>query len=230
MNEALKKELAALSSEKHAEFSKKLIPTSALIMGVKTPELKRLAKKISRGDYKAFLSAPCYNTYEETALRALVISFAKLDLSERLALIEDFVPHIDNWAVCDLFCSALRPVIKKNRGEFFALIQKYLYSDKEFYIRFGLVVILVGFVCEEYAPLAFEIFDTVDKSAFYAMMGAAWTLAEFYIKLPELTLPYLLNNRLDDRTYNKAISKMLESYRVSDEDKKMLRRMKRKSS
>ncbi len=224
----VRRELYALADEKHAAFSRKLIETKADILGVKTPDLKRIAKRLAREDMSAYFSELSFDVYEETAIRALLISYGKLGLKERMALIEDFVPHIDNWGICDLFCSSLRPHIKKNQSEFWALIQKYLYSDKEFYIRFGLVVMLVGFVSPEYAEAAFRTLDCVDTGAYYAMMAAAWTLSEFYIKLPGLTLPYLENNRLDDITYNKALSKMLDSHRVSREDREMIRRMKRK--
>ncbi|MBQ3379368.1 MAG: DNA alkylation repair protein [Clostridia bacterium] len=228
MNGEIKRELISLADRSTAEFSKKLISTKAEIMGVKTPLLKRMAKEISKGDYKSFLGDPQYGTYEETAIRALVISYAKMPHEERMSLIADFVPHIDNWGICDLFTSSLRPVIKKNQSEFWSFIQEYLYSGDEFKIRFGLVVILVGFVSKEYAAPAFDVLDSVDLRSYYAMMGAAWVLSEFYIKLPEITTSYLLNNRLDDITYNKAISKMLDSYRVSDKDKAALRLMKRK--
>lgn len=228
MQNALKSELSALADEKRAAFSLALIPNSAPILGIKSEDLKKTAKRIARGNFGAYLACAEDTTHEEICLQALIISYAVMDLDVRLKYIEGFIPKIKNWAVCDTFCSALRPVIKKNQAEFWEFIKPYLYSDEEFKIRFGAVMILVGFVSEEYAARAFEIFDTIKRDGYYAMMAAAWALAEFYVKLPEITLSYLLNNRLDDTTYNKALQKICESKRVNPEAKQKIRAMKRK--
>lgn len=58
--------------------------------------------------------------------------------------------------------------------------------------------------------------------------GVAWGVATAYAKYPKETHAFLLENHLDDETYNKAIQKMIESYRISAEDKEILRGMKRK--
>ena len=71
--------------------------------------------------------------------------------------------------------------------------------------------------------------DKLDNPAYYTKMGVAWCVATAYAKYPEATMQYLKDNKLDDWTYNKSIQKMIESFRVPDEDKKILRAMKRKA-
>jgi len=221
-------ELLALSSEKLASFSARLINTSHPILGVSTPQLKKLAKRIVKGDFYSYLACDKCNTHEEICLKALIISYADIEINERFKLLSEFIPKIDNWAVCDMMCSALRPIIKKHQDEFWEFIKSYLSDDREFYIRVGVVIILVGFVSEEYAKASFDIFESVKRDDYYVIMAVAWTLAEFFIKLPDITLPYLKKCPLDDITYNKTLQKIIESKRVSDETKSMIRMMKRR--
>ena len=228
MQDILRAELLPLSDEKRAAFTSKLIPNSAPILGVKSEDIKKIAKRLARGDFHTYLASSEDTTHEETVLQALIISYAKMDLQERLKYLEGFIPKIKNWALCDALCSALRPVIIKNRPAFWQFIRPYLYSNEEFKIRFGVVIILTGFVLEEYSQQAFEIFDTINCQGYYAMMGAAWALAEFYIKMPSVTYPYLLNNHLNDAAYNKALQKICESNRVNKEAKVKIRALKRK--
>ena len=59
-------------------------------------------------------------------------------------------------------------------------------------------------------------------------MAVAWALSVCYVKFPQKTMLLFKDNRLDDFTYNKALQKILESNRVSDSDKSIIRGMKRK--
>ncbi|MNH46031.1 hypothetical protein D3C79_1086570 [compost metagenome] len=61
-------------------------------------------------------------------------------------------------------------------------------------------------------------------------MAVSWALSMCYVKLPAATIDYLRTNTLDDFTYNKALQKITESYRVDPESKKMIRGMKRKKN
>ena len=61
-------------------------------------------------------------------------------------------------------------------------------------------------------------------------MGYAWLLATMMAKFPTKTFEFMENNEIDTWTYNKAIQKMIESYRVSEEYKTILKNMKKKQS
>jgi 3-methyladenine DNA glycosylase AlkD len=75
---------------------------------------------------------------------------------------------------------------------------------------------------------ALKILQAIKHEDYYVKMGVAWAISIFYIKQPQLTLPLLQENNLDDFTHNKAIQKIRESFRVSKEDQEMLNGLKRK--
>jgi len=140
--------------------------------------------------------------------------------------IESFVPKIDNWAVCDVFCAGLK-ITKKYKEEMWDFIQKYVKSDKEFEIRFGIVMILDYYIEREYLKKDFEIFDFITSDAYYVQMAVAWAISVCLVKFYDETVIYLKKANLDNFTYNKAIQKAIESYRITDEQKTALRKMKR---
>lgn len=84
------------------------------------------------------------------------------------------------------------------------------------------------FLTEAYIARVLAVWDRLDHPGYYRKMGVAWGVATAYAKYPKETHAFLLENHLDDETYNKAIQKMIESYRISAEDKEILRGMKRK--
>ena len=89
-------------------------------------------------------------------------------------------------------------------------------------------MLLDHYVKEEYIDKIFKIIDNIKNEEYYVEMGIAWLVAELYIKFPKQTMKYLKNNKLNKFTYNKALQKARESYRVSKEEKEILNKMKRK--
>ena len=136
------------------------------------------------------------------------------------------MPKIDNWAVCDIFCAGLK-ITKKYRVEMWNLLQKYLKSNKEFEIRFAIVMILDFYIDEEYIERNFKIFDNIASQDYYVQLAVAWAISICLIKFYDKTLDYLEHADLDNFTYNKALQKAIESYRIDDKNKMILRKMKR---
>ena len=160
-------------------------------------------------------------------LQGMLIGFIKnTDIKEVLEAIKNFIPKIDNWAVCDIFCAGLKAV-NKNKDTFWNFIQKYLKSKKEFELRFALVIILDYFIDDKHIKDALNIFDNIKHDGYYVKMAIAWAISVAFVKFPETTIIYLKNNNLDDWTYNKALQKICESLRVSKETKKIIKAMKR---
>ena len=100
-------------------------------------------------------------------------------------------------------------------------------SDKEFEIRFGIVIILDYYIDEEYLDKNFEIFQKIKNDNYYVKMAIAWAISICLIKYYDRTIKYLEKAKLDNWTYNKSIQKAIESYRISDEQKEYLRKMKK---
>ncbi len=219
--------LLELADSKYQSFQSGLVPGADNLLGVRVPELRKLAKEIAKGDWEAFLAENDREWYENDMLQGLVIACAKMDFGRRMDLIRDFIPRINNWAVCDVFCGSLKET-KKHRDEVWEFLQPYLKSREEYEIRFGVVMLLSHFVEEAYLDRAFAVFDAITCDAYYVRMAVAWAVSVYFVHFPDESMAYLLHNQLDDWTYNKAIQKITESDRVEKEMKDVLRGMKRK--
>ena len=60
-----------------------------------------------------------------------------------------------------------------------------------------------------------------------AKMGIAWAFATIMAKYEDKMFVYLNNSSLDKWTYNKALCKMRESFRVSEKAKQQLKNMRK---
>ena len=214
-------ELNRHKDQKFADFQQKIInPRAQKIIGVRTPLLRTLVKKY-KDEYQT-LAAFCDEYYEVTFLKLNVL--ALLEYEELLHYLPDAVKSIENWALCDTF----KPkCIAKNREAFLPYLEKYLTGD-EFSARFALVTLLNFYVEKSYLPFIFNALQTCDKTPYYAYMGASWLLSEVLVKHFLDGVEFLQKNTLDIRTHNKAIQKARESYRLSQEQKELLKTLKRK--
>ena len=218
MENIIRKQIFELIDTDYQKFSAALIPTINNVLGVRLPELRKIAKKIAKGAKDEY--------WEEIMLQGMVIGYVKTDIEELLFYVASFVPKIDNWSVCDSFCIGLKST-KENKERVWEFLQPYLSSKKEYEIRFGVVMLLDFYIETEYIERVLNLLDRVKHEGFYAKMAVAWAVSICYVKLPDLTMEYLRNNMLDDFTYNKALQKITESNRVDKETKSIIRSMKR---
>ena len=137
-----------------------------------------------------------------------------------------FLPKIDNWCICDTFCSSLK-IINKNKDKYFNFFTNTIDLNKPFNIRVSLVILNSYYITEKYIDKIFKFIDNIKSEHYYVKMGEAWLISTCYIKFKDETLKYLKNNNLDNFTYNKSIQKIVESNRVSKNEKDTLRKMKR---
>ena len=214
--------------EKFKDFTSALIPGARPILGVRVPILRKLAKEIAEGDWQTYLREASEDSYEEVAIKGFVIGYAKAELEVLLPYIAEHIEKINDWSLCDGFCSNLK-VVKKHREEFLEFLLPYAKIDDEFKQRVVAVMLMTYYLTDEYIDMTLKVLDNLKNEKYYCKMAVAWAIATAWAKQREKTYCYMLdgNNTLDDWSYNKAIQKMLESYRVSDEDKVMLRKMKR---
>lgn len=222
----IREKIFELADEKYKEFHSGLCPNTNNIVGVRVPVLRNYAKELARGDFRKYLANAKDEYYEEVMLQGMVIGLAKMELEERLDYVKRFVPKIDNWAICDVFCAGLK-FVNKNKEKVWKFLKQYLKSNKEFEIRFGVVMLLDFYITEDYIDRVIKILNEIKHEGYYVKMAVAWAISICYIKFPSETMKLLHENELDDFTYNKALQKIIESYRVSEEDKKMIRTMKR---
>lgn len=223
------KELEGLSEEKFAAFQRRIIRDDKLkIAGVRTPALRALAKKY-KGEYEAF--SHFSDEFYEVVFLKLSLA-AALPYEEFIAVSDDCVALISDWALCDCFAPAC---IKKHREDYVPFIKKYLtcttgYSEGEYVRRFALTTLLHFYVEEKYLDLIFDCVKSCRQEKYYVMMGAAWLLAEVLIKQYERGFEYLNSTMCDINIKNKAISKACDSFRLTDGQKEQLKALRVKRS
>ena len=163
-------------------------------------------------------------------LKGLLIGYArrraKAPLSEILAEAGDFLPLIDNWSVCDSFCSTLK-IAREYPEEVWDFLLPYFRSENEFFVRFAVVMSLDYYINPEYIDRLFPLYDSIRHPAYYVKMAVAWAVSMCYVRFPQKTESYLASCALDDFTYNRAIQKTTESRCVDAQTKAHLRSLKR---
>lgn len=227
MKNIIKNQIKNLADKEYKEFHSKLCPGTNNILGVRIPILRKYAKDLAKEyEIRELLKEIDTEYYEEVMLSGMLIGLEKGNIEEILEDIKGFIPKIDNWAVCDIFCGGLK-ITKNYKKEMWNFIQKYLESNKEFEVRFGVVMILSYYIEEEYIEKIFKIFDKITNTAYYVQMAVAWAISICLIKFYDRTVEYLKKATIDDFTYNKALQKATESYRITAEKKIELRNMKK---
>lgn len=194
--------------------------------GVKIPVLRKIAKQIAIEKNYEYFNQP-HESFEEIIIHAFAIGYLKEDIDKCLNLFEKFIPQIDNWAVNDGLCQNFK-IAKKNQAKTYQFLLKYTNSTNEWEIRVVAVMLLSHFINDNYVDKAIKILDNLKQVSYMAKMGIAWAVCEVMCRYPNKCFEYLKVSKLDKWTYNKAISKMIESFRVSKENKEKLRQMKRK--
>ena len=228
MENKIREKLFELADEKYRQFHSGLCPGVDNIIGVRVPILRNYAKELLKENNLSQLIKEINDKYyEEIMLKGMLIGLSKKEnLNTILNYIREFIPKIDNWAVCDVFCAGLK-ITNKYKKEMWEFIQTYLKSEKEFEIRFSVVMILDYYIDEDYLDKDFMIFDSITSEDYYAQMAVAWTVSICLIKFYDETINYLRRSKLDIFTFNKALQKAVESYRINDEQKEFLKNMKR---
>lgn len=227
--EQLLAELFARRDETYRVFNERIVnvpPGSSI--GVRTPLLRAYGRALVREeefDLNALLSFP-NDVYEVRLLKCFAVGYKKMPFSEKAAYIDRCLPVLDGWAVCDLFCSVLKE-IKKHREEFFPQLSRYVGQGTEFSQRFAYVLLLGCYMDEAWLPAVFSLLDRARTEFYYTHMGAAWLLAEVFVKFFDRGVAYCGVTALSPKTCNKAIQKACESFRLRDEQKIFLKSLKK---
>jgi 3-methyladenine DNA glycosylase AlkD len=218
--------IQSLADEPYRKMQNRIVPGAENIMGVRVPKLRNLAKQLAKGDWRAYLLEAQDTSYEETMLQGLVIGYAKTEQEETLRRIADFIPKINNWAVCDVCCSSFQTAAK-DKEKLLEFLLPYLKSSQEFELRFAAVMMMDFLITDAYIDTLLRMYDGIHHDGYYVKMAVAWALSVCFVKYPDKTMRYLHANHLDDWTYNKTLQKIVESYRVEAETKTVIRGMRR---
>ena len=246
--DSIAKTLRQMADPKTAAFSAKTIPNidPKSILGIKTPELRALAKELLKSPKGAaqsvgkakkavasvlpsaaqkFLSSLPHKYFEENQLHGFLISEIG-GFEQCVQELERFLPFMDNWAVCDQCSPAC---FKKNRAALLPLIKKWIKSERVYTVRFAIVNLMRHFLDQDFKPEFLKMAAAVKSDEYYIKMAVAWYFAEALAKQWDAALPYIKAKRLEAWTHNKAIQKARESFKVSDERKELLAGLKAQS-
>ncbi len=220
------KYLMSLQDLKYREFHTSLVLNSKYeFIGIRTPIMKDVAKQISKGDIEEFLKYAQDKYYEEIMIQGLVISHIK-DEELFYKYFKKHIKKIDNWALCDTFCSSCK-IVEKHEDKYFTEAIELCLNSKEFISRVGLIIILDHFIKEENLPVILDTLNKITSDKFYINMAEAWLVCEMYTKFPKETEKFLKKNNMNNFTQNKAISKIHDSFRVSAKEKELLKKYKK---
>ena len=212
------------SDKQFDEFNNKIINSGVPTIGCKIPFLRKVAKGLTLSEVESF---PVHQYFEVDLLRGVVVSTAKLPFAEKSEHLLDFAQTIENWAVCD--CSTVK-VPKAESQLYFDFFASLLTSKQPFVCRYGVVNIMSNYLDDEHIDQVFSVIETITQwGHYYVDMGVAWLIATAMAKCRDKTVEYMQDEGrqvLNKFTYNKALQKMRESFRVSPEDKQWTYTMK----
>ena len=204
--------------ETYRQMQIRLIPNLCpdRIIGVRTPALRKIARELE--DKDAFLSSLPHRSFEENQIHSFLLEREK-NFSITVMEVERFLPYVDNWATCD----QLRPrCFQKHHQELLTYLQTWIHSQEPYTARFGIGMLMVHFLDEDFEEAYLELPASVHSEEYYVKMMIAWFFATALAKQYEAALPYISGYRLDKWVHNKAIQKAIESNRVSPEHKQEL--------
>ena len=211
---------------KYKEFHGTLCNTCKYeIIGVRIPEIREYAKELIKEDYTKFLNSKDIKYYEEIMLKGIIIGTSKMTLEDTFTQLEKFIPYIDNWAVCDIMSPK---VFRKHKEELINQIKKWSKSNKTYTIRFGIEMLMSHYLDDNFKEEYLKIPASVKKDEYYVKMMIAWFYATALAKQYDATIPYLKKKTLSTWVHNKTIQKAIESYRITEEQKTLLRGLKKK--
>lgn len=224
--EEIRKKLEELSEESYREFSSSLLPgvEKERILGVRLPALRRLAAKIVKDGFAAYLETVPGGTFEEIMLRGMVIGKAGGTFEEALPRIQGFLPEIDNWSVCDSFCAGLK-IAEKYPRQMWEFLEDCITSRQTYTVRFAVVMMLQYYVNDSSWKKVLAWMEQVETEEYYVRMAVAWAVSICYVKYPREVFPWLEQRRLDEDTWKKSLQKILESRRPTAEEKERIRNL-----
>lgn len=224
-----RKQLFELKDEKYADFQAKLTPekTRESFIGVRTPLLKSLAKQIykksDKNEINEYFCALPHKYFEENNLHGFLICEIK-DFNECLQKVNEFLPFIDNWATCDQLTP---PALKKDKKSLLNAIYGWIKSEKTYTVRFAIGMLMRHFSGEDFLPEYAEAVAAVKSSEYYVLMMQSWYFATALCKNESEILPYFTNGKLSGFVLKKSIQKSLESFRISEQTKDYLKRIRK---
>lgn len=214
--------LSKVKDDEYREFQSRLVPniSKETILGVRTPEMRKIAKEVFESDYRdEFLNDLPHKYYEENLIHFFVIAMIK-DINECIERVEAFLPFIDCWPVSD---QATPKSFRKNHQIILPYIKKWISSEHVYTARFGIRMLMNEYLGDDFSEEYLELVASKKGDDYYLKMMVAWYFATALAKRYDEAIPYFENHILEEWTHKKAIQKACESFRVTEEHKSYLK-------
>ena len=210
---------------KFKEFNSQLLPNieKSTIIGVKIPNIRLLAKEfIKDNDYSLFMNELPHKYLEENLLHGILISMNN-NLDDVLNQLNDFLPYVNNWEVCDV----IKPkVFKTDLKKVYEFLKIWIKSNENYRIRFAVVTLLNFYLDEEFNNGINNLVLNIKNDDYYVQMSISWYFSFALIKHWNETIHIFENRKLNKFIHNNSIQKAVESYRISNDKKKYLKKLK----
>jgi len=199
-----------------------IINTQNQIIGVRTSDMRAMARKYAKTDLEGAIFALKNEYFEENLLHGFLLGYIN-DLNKCYNMLLEFLPHIDNWAVCDQTCASLKAFDKDNDGKFFDKFLALAHNEKEFYSRTGLIMLMTYYLKPECIDKIFDCLVKMNNHKFYVDMAVSWLVSVAFVKFEQKTIELLKSKKLQKRVQNKAICKIRDSFRVNLPNKELVK-------
>jgi len=225
----VRQRLFVLQANGSKEFATKLNPGVENVLGLRVPDLRKLAKEIVKTNATAYLSSPGGLYMEERMLHGMVLGLIPIkDIDIYLEEVSGFVHGINSWSVCDTFTfSGQQKFIDNHAEKIFKWLKSWLDSEAVYEVRFGVVMLLKYFINDTYVDKVLALLTGIRHNSYYISMAVAWTISVVLVKYPEKGMAWLRSKPVDRKTIQRAIQKSIESCRISPELKDELRDMRK---
>ena len=218
----IQQQLFELQDMAYKDFHSKLIPDidSNNVIGIRVPVLRKYAKSIIGTELAdRFIEDLPHRYYEENNLHMMLITGIK-DYEKCLSEIERFLPYIDNWATCDF---PAPKCFENHKEDLLPVIKRWIASSETYTIRYGIGMLMRLYLDADFDPEYVRIVAEVKSDEYYVNMMIAWYMATALAKQWDAVIPYIEEHRMSDWVHRKTIQKAVESYRITDEQKRYLK-------
>lgn len=219
----IRKELFERQDSAYKKFNAALIPTvdQATVIGVRTPMLRSAAKTLSSEEAEYFMNRLPHTYFEENQIHAFLIERIK-DFDGCMAALNRFLPYVDNWATCDQMCPK---VLKKDLKTLSEQIERWMESEHPYTVRFAIGLRMKFYLDREFSPEHPKRIAAVRREEYYIQMMQAWYFATALAKQPQEIMPYFTDKGLSASVHRMAVRKGLDSFRITEEQKQILRQI-----
>lgn len=220
--EEIQKHLFELQDMAYRDFHSRLMPDidKETVIGIRVPVLRKYAKSIAGTELsEKFIKELPHCYYEENNLHMMLITGIK-DYDRCISEIERFLPYIDNWATCDF---PAPKCFENHKEDLLPVIKRWIASSETYTIRYGIGMLMRLYLDADFDPEYVRIVAEVKSDEYYVNMMIAWYMATALAKQWDAVIPYIEEHRMSDWVHRKTIQKAVESYRITDEQKRYLK-------